>query len=296
MNASHQPVLLRETLEYLAPKPGQTIVDGTLGLGGHAREIAARLGAQGKLVGVERDERTLKETAKCLHGPNITLVLGNFADLPGILKGIKIPAVDGIFLDLGISSCQLADPAYGLSWQVEAPLDMRLTGEGNTALEVIRHLNEKDLTDALYRLADERHSRPIARALKEHYRELKTTTDLERVIEQAVGRRGRLHPATKTFLALRILVNRELPNLEEFLRAAAQCLAPGGRLVIISFHSGEDRLVKQAFKDKNIWQALTKKPIMASRDEERQNPRSRSAKLRAATLINSKLEVRNSKQ
>jgi len=288
MNASHQPVLLRETLEYLAPQPGQTIVDGTLGLGGHAREIAARLGSTGKLIGVEQDERTLKETAKGLHGPNITLAHGNFADLPSILKSIKIPAVDGILLDLGISSRQLADPAYGLSWQVEAPLDMRLTGEGNTALKVIRRLNEKDLADALYRLADERHSRAIARALKEHYRELKTTADLAQVVERAVGRHGRLHPATKTFMALRMLVNRELPNLEEFLRVAPRCLVSGGRLVIISFHSGEDRLVKQAFKEKNIWQVLTKKPIMASRNEERQNPRSRSANLRAAVHIKSK--------
>ncbi len=283
MIKEHQPVLLEETLECLAPRPGQVIVDGTFGLGGHARAIAERLGPNGRLVGIEQDERTLKRNRQ--KTKNTTLVRGNFADMEKILTGLGIRKVDGILLDLGVSSVQLKDPGYGLSWQVDAPLDMRLSPETDSALDVMRSLSEKELADALYQLVDERRSRRIAKALKENYRHLATTTDLARVIERTVGRRGKIHPATKTFMALRILVNRELENLEKLLIVAPRCLKSGGRLAIIAFHSGEDRLVKQELKHKETWRTLTKKPIMASQIERVQNPRSRSAKLRAAIKL-----------
>lgn len=286
MTKEHQPVLLEETIECLAPRPGQVIVDGTFGLGGHARAIAERLGPNGRLVGIEQDERTLKLYDQ--KTKNITLVPGNFTDIEKIFTDLGIRKVDGILLDLGISSRQINDPSYGLSWQVDAPLDMRLDGEGETALELIRQLSEKELADVLFQLADERRSRRIAKALKQNWREITTTTDLARIIEQSIGRRGKIHSATKTFMALRMLVNRELENLERILEIAPRCLKIGGRLAIISFHSGEDRTVKQAFKNKEVWQALEKKPIVAGQIERTQNPRSRSAKLRAAIHINFK--------
>lgn len=304
MNTNHQPVLLSEVLQYLDPRSGQTIVDGTFGFGGHASAIAQKLGEKGQLIGIEQDERTLKLVKMELHGQkarfagvscdipsvggtkitakNIELRQGNFAELPKVLRDMGIESVDGILLDLGISSWQLASPEHGLSWQNESSLDMRLGDGQESAKILLKRLSEKELADILYHLADERQSRVIARAIKQQQNSLETTVDLANLIEKTIGRHGKLHPATRTFMALRMLVNHELENLEQFMETASSCLKPSGRLVIISFHSGEDRIVKHAFKNKEVWQVLTKKPIVPAREEIATNPRSRSAKLRAA--------------
>jgi 16S rRNA (cytosine1402-N4)-methyltransferase len=314
----HEPVLLSEVLQYLNPQKGQVIVDGTFGFGGHAIAIARKIGQKGQLVGIEQDERTLKMVRTKITASNIKLKQGNFAELPKILHDRNITSVDGILLDLGVSSWQLASPEHGLSWQNESSLDMRLSrrsadvgiptsnvfngtsgGDGQESVKtLIKRLSEKELADILYRLADERQSRVIARAIKEHQNKLETTTDLANLIAKTVGRHGKLHPATRTFMALRLLVNHELENLDQFMKVAPSCLKANGRLVIISFHSGEDRIVKHAFKDKELWQVLTKKPVVPTREEAIANPRSRSAKLRAAIKIdiNSKHEARNQKQ
>ena len=295
MNTHHQPVLLSEVLRYLAPRAGQVIVDGTFGQGGHASAIAEMIGDRGRLIGVEQDERTLKLVKTKMAAKNIMLKHGNFVDLPAILRDSGVRLVDGILLDLGISSWQLSGMSHGLSWQSEAPLDMRLGDAPESAKTLIKRLSEKELADMLYRLANERRSRIIARAIKERQNSLESTADLADIIEKTVGRHGRIHPATRTFMALRILVNRELENLERFMETTPSCLKPGGRLVIISFHSGEDRIVKHAFKDKETWLILTKKPVVPTRQEIVANRRSRSAKLRAAARIsiNPKLEVKN---
>ncbi len=283
----HKPVMLQEVIDYLKPLPGQTIVDGTFGFGGHGKEIAKKIGAEGKLIGVERDPRTLKITSESLgHWPQIRLVQGNFADLKNILKAEGRDKVDGVLLDLGVSSHQISSQEYGMSWQTEAPLDMRLSPETQeTAAQLLHRLSEEEIANMLYELADEYRSRRIAKAIKQNLKEIKTTKDLADVVEKSVGgHRGKIHPATKTFQALRMAVNLEIPNLKEVLSSIKSVIKPSGRVVIISFHSGEDRLVKQEFKNKDVWSVLTKKPVIASFDEIKENPRSRSAKLRAATL------------
>lgn len=276
----HQPVLLEEVIELLRPQKGQVVVDGTFGLGGHAQAIATLIGRGGKLIGIERDKRTLKMVEDITKElPQIKLIHGNFADIEKILSSIGINKADSVLLDLGISSEQLDAAEYGLSWQVSAPLDMRLEGESETALELLRRLSEKELADLLYQNADEYRSRKIARAIKENIAAIKTTKDLAEVVARAIGGRGRIHPATKTFQALRVAVNHEQENLMSFLESAPKVIKPGRRLAIISFHSGEDRIVKQEFK-KDIWEMLTKKPIVSSPAEISRNPRARSAKLR----------------
>lgn len=282
----HKPVLLQETIDYLKPLPGQIIVDGTFGFGGHGKEVAKKIGAEGKLIGIEQDPRTLKIVSQAQKSwPQIQLVQGNFAEISSILRKKNIERVDGILLDLGLSSHQLSSGEYGLSWQVEAPLDMRLSPDANeSALDLLRNLSEDELADVLYENADEYRSRRIARGIKQNLKNIKTTKDLADVVEKSVGgRRGKIHPATKTFQALRIAVNQDTDNLASLLSQAPKLLRKNGRLVVISFHSGEDRLVKMEFKNKEKWAALTKKPVTASPIEAKENPRSRSAKLRAAT-------------
>lgn len=276
----HCPVLLKETIKYLNLIPGQTIVDGTFGFGGHGKEIAKKIGANGRLIGIEQDERTLKIVGKELASwPQIQLVQGNFADVRETLGALGINEVDAVLLDLGISSYQIETGSYGLSWQTDAPLDMRLSGKGETALELMRRLSEKDLADLLYQKADEYRSRRIARAIKEDISSIKSTMDLANAVARAVGGRGKIHPATKTFQALRLAVNQETENLEKFFSDVTKVIKPGGRLVTISFHSGEDRIIKHEFK-KEIWQSLTKKPVQPTQEEILANPRARSAKLR----------------
>ncbi len=287
MNKHHIPVLLTEVIGHLEPIKNAVIVDGTFGFGGHSVEIAKHLGAQGKLIGIEQDERTLKiAREKVKDIAQITLACGNFADMRNILDKLKIDKVDGILLDLGVSSHQIDSAQYGLGWQKDAPLDMRLSQDTNqNALDIIHNLSEKDLADILYKYADEYKSRRIARIIKQNISKIKSTKDLAEIIKKNVRQTGKIHPATKTFQALRIAVNSEIGNLENFLHRVPSILKTGGRLVIISFHSGEDRIVKQEFK-KDIWEALTKKPVTPSPQEINQNPRSRSAKLRAGRLSN----------
>jgi len=282
----HKPVLLQEALDYLKPLPGQTIVDGTFGFGGHGKEIAKKIGAQGKLIGIEQDARTLKMISEMSENwPQIQLQQGNFADVPLILHSNNIDKVDGILLDLGVSSYQIKSKEHGLSWQTESLLDMRLSPDAElSALDLLHGLSEDDLANVLYENADEYRSRRIARGIKANLIDINTTRDLALVVEKSIGGRGKIHPATKTFQALRMEVNQELGNLTKILSKLTTILKPNGRAVIISFHSGEDRLVKNEFKNKETWSVLTKKPITASPLEIKDNPRSRSAKLRAAIM------------
>ena len=305
----HVSVLLKEAIDFLAIRRGGTYIDATLGLGGHSLEIASRLGPRGRLIGFDKDPQAL-ELARARLGelpgeqPAITLLHSSYADV-----GQHVPpaSADGILADLGVSSLQFGDPARGFSFQAEGPLDMRMDPQGErTADQVVNHMREGDLANVIYEFGEERRSRRIARAIV-RARPIGTTAHLAKVISAALRpmksgpttrksgarwgpRQGseRIHPATRTFQAIRIFVNRELDDLKALLKAAPQVLKPGGRLVIISFHSLEDRIVKDALRDgaqAGIYQVLTKKPVEAGEEEIDRNPRSRSAKLRAAERI-----------
>ncbi len=286
----HVPVLTAEVLDALAPAPGQVIVDATVGAGGHARLIAERLQPIGRVIGLDQDAAMLALARPRLAELPVTLVQANFDQLPQVLADLGIGAVDGVLADLGFCSDQMDAPERGLSFQQAGPLDMRLdpsTGEPASAL--LRRLNERDLADLIFQFGEERFSRRIARRIVETRRQtpLETTEQLADLVRRCVPRpRGRaaIDPATRTFQALRIAVNDELGAVERLLKALPSCLKPGGRAVVISFHSLEDRLVKQAFRDRQLWDALTRKPVQATEEEVRQNPRARSAKLRAAIL------------
>jgi 16S rRNA (cytosine1402-N4)-methyltransferase len=294
MNASqHQPVLLEEVLHWLAPQPGQTIVDATLGGAGHSRRIAERIGSSGRLIGIEQDRLMLERAKVALEGieenaPQLHLLHNSFEQLPDALQSLGIMQVDGILADLGFASDQMDDSSRGLSFQQEGPLDMRLNrDEGEPASELLAHIDEKELADLIYQYGEERFSRRIARRIVETRRvsPLKTTTQLAELVRRCVPRSGKIDPATRTFQALRIAVNNELGKLEDFLKILPICLKAGGRAVIISFHSLEDRFVKQTFRQANLWQQLTKKPVTATEEETARNPRARSAKLRAAERL-----------
>jgi 16S rRNA (cytosine1402-N4)-methyltransferase len=311
----HVPVLLKEAIDFLAVQRGGTYLDATVGLGGHSYEIAKRLGAPGHLIGFDKDPAALAVAQKnlapvvgrqslvvCEFGserpttdnqrldwPLITLLQGSFADLANDQRPATI---DGILADLGVSSLQLEDAARGFSFQAEGPLDMRMNPlAGETAEQVVNHIDERKLADVIYEFGEERRSRRIARAIVRS-RPIQTTKQLVDVISAAARpmklgqhRHHRIHPATRTFQALRIFVNHELDDLKALLEAAPRVLKPGGRLVVISFHSLEDRIVKDALRDgaKQGWyRPLTKKPVTATEEEMDRNPRSRSAKMRAA--------------
>ncbi len=282
----HIPVLPAEVLHWLDPQPGQIVVDCTVGGGGHARIIAERLGPGGRLVGLDQDPAMLDLARPKLAGLPVTLVHAGFDQIADVLRDEGITAVDGVLADLGISSDQLDDPARGLSFQHNAPLDMRMDPtRGETAADLLRRLPERDLADLIFQFGEERFSRRIARRLVEaREREpIETTGQLAELVRRCVPRgRSPIDPATRTFQALRIAVNDELESLDRLLAMLPVSVKPGGRAVIISFHSLEDRRVKQAFRDSAAWTVLTKKPVTAGEDEELTNPRSRSAKLRAA--------------
>ncbi|HEY7513931.1 MAG TPA: 16S rRNA (cytosine(1402)-N(4))-methyltransferase RsmH [Vicinamibacteria bacterium] len=280
----HRPVLLDEALELLAVKRGGSYVDGTLGLGGHAAEILRRSAPDGRLLGTDRDGETLSRARETLaeFGERVRVVQADFRAVPALLAG---HSPDGILLDLGMSSAQLDDPERGLSFQAEGPLDMRLDrSSGPTAAEVVNRMRERELADVIYRYGEETASRRIARAIVEA-RPLRTTRELAEVVKRAAprSRRPGLHPATRTFQALRIHVNRELEALGEALRALALALRPGGRMAVIAFHSLEDREVKLAFRGlvPEGFRVLTKKPVRPGERETGENPRARSARLRA---------------
>ena len=283
--AGHASVLLAESLELLAVKPGGLYVDGTVGLGGHAAAILEKSGPHGRLLGFDRDEQALAAAAERLapFGARARLAHADYRDVPRALGPQK---ADGILLDLGVSSLQLDDPARGFSFRAEGPLDMRMDqSRGESAADVVNRTREDELADIIYRFGEERASRRIARAIVEARRlsRLRTTTELAAVVRRAAGRgRPGLDPATRTFQALRIHVNRELDGLGAALRALASCLAPGGRLAVIAFHSLEDREVKQTFRalGREGFVVLTRRPIRPGLDEVGRNPRARSARLR----------------
>ncbi len=274
---SHTSVLYHEALDWLAVRPGGVYVDATLGGAGHTRGILER---GGRVIAFDQDPEAIAR-AQALDLPNLTLVQANFRDLVPELEKRSLTPVDGILADLGVSSFHLDDARRGFSYQQEGPLDMRM-GEGAlTAAEVVNTYPEEDIADILYRYGEEPRSRRIARFIVEN-RPITTTTQLAEVIRRATGYRQAGHPARKTFQALRIYVNDELGTLEQLLRGAEPVLKPGGRLVIISFHSLEDRLVKHFLRDSTLLKPLTKKPITPSESEQRANPRARSAKMRVA--------------
>jgi 16S rRNA (cytosine1402-N4)-methyltransferase len=313
----HVPVLLKEAIDFLAVRRGGTYIDATVGLGGHSLEIAKRLGAPGHLIGLDKDPKALEiarerlgtqgpstprsdsesesehfaRDDRAVEGdwPKITLVHGSFAEIAE-RSGKK--SVDGILADLGVSSLQFGDPARGFSFQAEGPLDMRMNPMSElTAEQVVNQFDERELADLIYEFGEERRSRRIARAIVRS-RPILTTAQLAAVISTAARPMNqaerRIHPATRTFQALRIFVNRELDDLRKVLEAAPQLLKPSGRLVVISFHSLEDRIVKDAMREdakQGQYKLLTKKPVTPSEEEIGRNPRARSAKLRAAERV-----------
>lgn len=286
----HQPVLLRETLEQLQIESGAVIVDGTFGGGGHTRVIAEQIGADGRVIAIDRDPQAV-DRAKALAA-NLPVIpyLGNYCDLPEILRDLGLETVDGILLDLGLSSDQLADDDRGFSFQSNGPLDLRFDPtRGEPAWRLLEHISERALADLIFRYGEERYSRRIARAVAERRRKrepIRTAADLAELVRRCVPRgRQRIDPATRTFQALRIAVNDELGSLERALKRLPECLRPGGRFAIISFHSLEDRLVKHAFRNDPRLHAVTRKPICPSEGEIAANPRSRSAKLRVAERV-----------
>lgn len=284
----HIPVMPEEVLAYLMPQPGQIIVDATVGAGGHSRRIAEQLGPNGKLIGLDQDE-TMLELARTRLPGNVELIHGNFEQLRDALAGRKIAAVDGVLADLGVCSDQIDEAGRGFSFQQEGPLDMRLDpSRTETAALLLQRLDARSLADIFYEYGEERFSRRIARKIVETRERtpIQTTGQLAELVRRSIprprGKQPRIDPATRVFQALRIAVNDELGALDRLLAALPACLRPGGRAVLISFHSLEDRRVKLAFKEAATWEVLTKKPIQAGEEELRNNPRARSAKLRAA--------------
>ena len=284
----HTPVLLEAVLEWLRIRPEGTYVDATVGTGGHAIEIARRL-ATGRLVGMDRDPRALEIARERLKefGEKVILVHAEFSRIGAVAGSLKLPPVDGVVADLGISTLELDDPERGFSFRWPAPLDMRMNPDSPlTAADIVNHWPEKELADLLYLRAEERNSRRIARAIV-RARPIRDTAHLATVVAgvQKVRGRQKLHPATKTFLALRTAVNREEEELEQFLSWTPATLASGGRWIVLSYHSLEDRMVKRAFQKlqrEGSFRILTKKVLQPGPDEIRSNPRSRSAKMRVA--------------
>jgi len=287
LHALHTPVLVEEVVRWLRIRPEGTYVDATVGTGGHALEIVSRL-STGRLIGLDRDARALDVARERLRAyeRQVILVHSNFSRIEEVARGLKLPPLDGVVADLGVSSLQLDSPERGFAFRWAGPLDMRMDSDAqDTAAEIVNYWPEQRLADLLYRLGEERDSRRIARAIV-RARPLMDTAHLASVVAGARKARGRqkLHPATKTFLALRIAVNREM-ELEQFLSRTPATLSPGARWVVVSYHSLEDRLVKHAFRryaQESVLKVLTKKVVEPEESEIRANPRARSAKLRAA--------------
>ena len=286
--SGHISVLQQEVLELLQPERGGVFIDATLGMGGHAEAMLARGGDKIKIIGIDQDPHAL-EQAKARLGEKIEYVYGNFSELAKILKDKKIKEIDGILMDLGVSSYQLDTPERGFSFQENGPLDMRMDPEGDlTAADIVNTWPEAKLVDLLFKYGEERLSRKITRFIieKRYKTPFEDTASLAEVIVSAYPpplRYKHPHPATRVFQALRIAVNQELEVLEDGIEVALESLAIGGRVAIISFHSLEDRIVKHRFREKAAsgeFQVLTKKPLLAEEEERQINSRSRSAKLR----------------
>ncbi len=289
----HVPVLLKEAIEYLQVRSGSTILDATLGLAGHAEQIVRRLGPAGSLIGFDRDPQALALAKERLdhvceelseQAPAITLIGEAFSAAP---LHIAPGSLDGLLADIGVSSLQLEDASRGFSFMADGDLNMLMDPRcGPTAEQVVNEASERELADLIYEYGEERRSRRIARAIVRG-RPIATTGELARIVAQAAPtmKHERIHPATRTFQALRIHVNHELDEIKALLEAAPKLLKPSGRLVVIDFHSLEDRILKDSLRDgaqKGIWTVLTKRPVTPGEEEVEQNPRARSAKLRAA--------------
>jgi 16S rRNA (cytosine1402-N4)-methyltransferase len=297
----HVPVLLEEVLEYLNVRPGGVICDATLGLAGHSSAIAKRLGGSGKLIGFDRDPEAMDaakvrlEEVRAELGdamPEVRLEPRAFSEASSV---IEPGSLDGLLADFGVSSLQLDEAHRGFSFRTDGPLDMRMdTRHGETAEQVVNQEDENELADLIYEFGEERRSRRIARAIVRS-RPIRSTAELAKIVSAAglpmkdrAMKGDKIHPATRTFQALRIRVNNELGEIQSLLKSAGSLLKPGGRLVLISFHSLEDRLVKDAFREAGRtkeFEVLTKKPVVAGEQEQMRNPRSRSAKMRAAEKI-----------
>lgn len=287
----HVPVMSAEVVHWLQPRPGGVFVDGTLGGGGHTRALAEQVGASGRVIALDRDPAAVAAAESNLAGLPVELVETNFSDIPEVLEQLEVAAVDGVLLDLGLSSDQLADPQRGFSFSMDGPLDLRFDPTtGEPAARLVNRMSVEHLASLIYRYGEERHSRRIARAIERRRRErpIESAAELAELVRRCVptSRTGqRIDPATRTFQALRIAVNDELKWIDVTLRRIPDCLRPGGRLAVISFHSLEDRRAKNAFRDDQRWQALTKKPLRPAPEEVDANPRARSAKLRVAERV-----------
>jgi 16S rRNA (cytosine1402-N4)-methyltransferase len=307
--AYHTPVLLEEVVNQLQPRRGGLYVDCTVGGGGHAREMLRACGPDGRLIGLDWDEEAIAASRERLgeFGARVQLVRANHVELERVLMSLGVTVVDGVLFDLGVSSRQFDEPTRGFSFQREGPLDMRMSRQlGATARDVLRSASLEELARIFRVYGEEKRARAIARELvAERSRvPLETTTQLARVVERILGpNRGDIHPATRVFQALRIAVNNELENLRHGLEVATRCLSSGARIAVISFHSLEDRIVKQFFMQQSarcicppdlpacacgrvgVLRIVTKKPVVAGEAEVRTNPRARSAKLRVAEKI-----------
>jgi 16S rRNA (cytosine1402-N4)-methyltransferase len=311
MGFSHVSVLPQEVLAYLAPRPGGIYVDGTLGGAGHAALILEQCGPNGRLIGFDRDPAALAAAAERLRpfGDRVTLLHGNFAEMGQQLARLGLDRVDGVLLDLGVSSHQLDTPERGFSFQVDAPLDMRMNpAEALSAMDLVNDTPVEELADIIFRFGEERWAKRIAKLIAAARIEspIRTTGQLAAIVSGAIPRKAqeeRLHPATRTFQALRIAVNQELASVTTVLKSTVDLLLPGGRMVVISFHSLEDRIVKESFRSftgrctcprdlprcicgaRAQLKVLTSRPVTASPAEIAANPRARSAKLRAAERL-----------
>ena len=287
----HEPVMLKEVLEFLSPEPGKAFLDLTLGGGGHAEALLKRLGSSGRLIGVDRDEEVLLATATRLRERfnNVRFFSADFGNLQDLDEALEGERFDGVLLDLGISSIQLDDGKRGFSFQVDGPLDMRMDrSSGRTAEELLKKLSQGELANILREYGQERRAASIARTIvkRRARKPLMWTSELARICEHAArGKWQRIHPATRTFQAIRIAVNDELGALTRAMATLPKMLRSGGCLVVMSFQSLEDGIVKRAFREharSGLYEVLTAKPLKASDEEVRENPRARSACLRAA--------------
>jgi 16S rRNA (cytosine1402-N4)-methyltransferase len=295
----HKPVMLMEVLEYLNPQPGATIVDATLGMGGHSTQILQGISPEGRLIGIDRDQESIRLAQERLAEAgqtNAQFVYGNFSDIDILLKDLNVDSVDGILFDLGVSSFQLQNAERGFSFQSEGPLDMRLDRNSYIcAYDLINNLNEEEISSLLWSFGEERwHNRIAHNLVMERQRHpISSTLELSRIVVSAIPPRYRryhyrIHPATRTFQAVRIAVNRELEALESAITKSIGLLKQGGRLCIISFHSLEDRVVKHTFRKyqaEGTIKIITTKPLTPGSPEIQDNPRSRSAKFRVAEKV-----------
>lgn len=291
MTVEHLPVLLGEVIGMLSPVKGGTYIDATIGLGGHSEEILKMIGQDGRVIGIDRDEEALRRTTARLQDDRLVLRKGSFSGIEEIFRSAGLTAADGILLDLGVSMMQFKDLGRGFSFSSEERLDMRMDiSQELSAWDVVNGYSEEDLVKILKEYGEEYKAARIVRAIAGHRgkKNIDTCSELADIVAGAIGRKGRTHPATKTFQALRIEVNREMVELQEGLAASLRILKSGGRLCVISYHSLEDRVVKHFMRDNaraKQLRLLVKKPVVPGILETRGNPSSRSAKLRGAERL-----------